>query len=245
MDLKLEGKKALVMGSSSGIGHAIARSLAREKAQVALCARSEDKLAAAAKEMGAKTYVVADLSQPGSGRAAVEKATQALGGLDILVVNGGGPKKGAFADIPDSQWHEDFQSVWMSAVESMRAALPAMKKSRFGRIILITSLAAKEPLPGLTTSNGLRAGHAGLAKSVSTEVAPFGITINLVLPGYTATERLKELKLSDEKIIQMVPAGRLADPSELGDLAAYLCSAQAGYITGQSIAIDGGAMRGH
>ena len=110
-------------------------------------------------------------------------------------------------------------------------------------IILITSLAAKEPLSGLTTSNGLRAGLAGLCKSLANEVAPFGITVNVLLPGYTNTDRLKDLKLTEDRVKQMVPAGRLGDPRELADLAAFLASPKAGYITGQSIAVDGGVIK--
>ena len=120
-----------------------------------------------------------------------------------------------------------------------------MKKNNYGRIILVTSLAAKEPLSGLTTSNGFRAGLAGLAKSIANEVAANGITLNLLLPGYTATDRLKELNLSDEKIRQLVPAGRLGEPGELADLACFLASPLAAYITGQSIAVDGGVLRSH
>jgi 3-oxoacyl-[acyl-carrier protein] reductase len=123
--------------------------------------------------------------------------------------------------------------------------LPEMKKQKFGRILMITSLAAKEPLPALTTSNGLRAGLAGLAKSIANEVAADGITLNLLLPGYTNTDRLKELNLSDERVKQIVPAGRLGEPRELADLACFLASPRAGYITGQSIAVDGGALKGH
>lgn len=245
MDLQLKDKRALVMGSTTGLGRAIAEALIAEGARVVLCARTEEKVARAVKETGAIRGFATDLTKPGAARTLVQQATAALGGLDILVTNTGGPQKGAFADITDQQWQQDFQSLWMSVVESLNAALPAMKEQKFGRVLLVTSLAAKEPLAGLTTSNGLRAGLAGLAKSVANEVAPFGVTLNLLLPGYTATDRLKELNLSDEKVRQMVPAGRLGDPRELADLAAFLASPRAGYITGQSIAVDGGVLRSH
>lgn len=245
MDLQLKGKKALVFGSSSGIGRAIAKSLIEEGASVALSARTESTLASAAKALGAAAFFPCDLSQPGAARDTTQKAGAKLGGLDILVINSGGPKKNAFADVSQAQWLEDFQNLWLSAVDSIQAALPGMKERKYGRILLVTSLAAKEPVPGLTSSNGLRAGLAGLAKSLANEVAASGITVNLLLPGYTDTERLKELNLSEEKIRAMVPAGRLAHPSELGDLAAFLASPRAGYLTAQSIAVDGGALRGH
>lgn len=245
MDLQLKGKKALVMGSSTGIGRAIAESLIAEGVQVALCARDEDRLQKTVKEIGAQVGFSCDLSRAGNAAQLVKKAMDALGGLDIIVTNTGGPKKGAFLEVTEGQWHEDFQNLWMTVVESLKVALPSMKKQNFGRILMVTSLAAKEPLAGLTTSNGLRAGLAGLAKSVANEVAAHNITLNLLLPGYTATDRLKELNLSDERVKQLVPAGRLGEPSELADLATFLASPKAGYITGQSIAIDGGALRGH
>jgi 3-oxoacyl-[acyl-carrier protein] reductase len=244
MDLKLRGKKAMVLGSSTGIGRAIAESLIAEGAEVALCSRNPERLAKTASEIKAAAYFPADLSKPGESRSVVEKTLQKFGGLDILVTNTGGPNKGPFMEITEQQWQQDFSSLWMSVVESLKAALPGMKTRGFGRVLMVTSLAAKEPLPNLTTSNGLRAGLTGLCKSVSNEVAPFGITMNVLLPGYTDTDRLKELKLSEEKIKQIVPAGRLGSPAELAALAAFLSSPLAGYITGQAIAVDGGAIRG-
>ena len=245
MDLKLKGKRALVMGSSTGIGRAVAESLIREGAQVVLCARGDERLQVAVKETGAVAGFACDLTVAGAASALVKKASEHLGGLDILVTNTGGPRKGTFDEISASQWQEDFQSLWMSFVESVQAAAPAMRKQKYGRILLVTSLAAKEPVPGLTTSNGLRAGLTGLAKSLANEVAVEGITVNVLLPGYTATDRLKELKLTDERVKQMVPAGRLGEPSELADLACFLASPIAGYITGQSIAVDGSVIKGH
>ena len=245
MDLQLKNKRALIFGASTGIGCAIAEVLVQEGATVTICSRSEDKLKIAAKETGAQHYLVGDLTKPGEAKSVVEKAIAKMGGVDVLVTNTGGPNKGNFADISDKQWHEDFQSLWMSVVESMNVALPKMKENNYGRILLVTSLAAKEPLSGLTTSNGLRAGLAGLSKSVANEYAKYGITVNLLLPGYTATDRLKELKLTDERIQQMVPAGRLGEPRELADLATFLASPRAGYITGQSFLIDGGVTKGH
>lgn len=245
MDLQLKGKRALVMGSSSGLGRAVAESLIEEGARVVICSRGEEKLREVARSIGAADAFACDLSRAGAAREVTRKAAAALGGLDILVTNTGGPKKGAFASVSTEQWHEDFQSLWMSFVESVNEALPSMIAQKYGRILLITSLAAKEPLGGLTTSNGFRAGLAGLAKSLSNEVSKDGVTLNLLLPGYTATDRLKELKLSDEWMKANIPAGRLGDPRELADLACFLASPRAAYITGQSIAIDGGALRSH
>lgn len=245
MDLKLKGKKALVMGASSGLGKSIAEALIQEGVEVAICSRSVDKLKSAAAEIGCKKFYACDLSLAGEAKKVVELAIKEMNGIDILVTNTGGPKKGNFDEVTSDQWQEDFQSLWMSVVESLKVVLPEMKKNNFGRILLVTSLAAKEPLSGLTTSNGLRAGLAGLVKSISNEYSAFGITLNLLLPGYTNTERLKNLKLTDEKVKQMVPAGRLGEPQELADLATFLASPRAGYITAQSIAVDGGAIRSH
>lgn len=244
MDLKLRGKKALVMGGSSGLGLAIAKSLIDEGATVAICARNLEKLKSAAQSINGPHFYSCDLSIAGEAQKVTEKALHDLNGLDILVTNTGGPKKGNFLDILNSQWQEDFQSLWMSVVESLKVVLPKMKENNYGRVLLVTSLAAKEPLAGLTTSNGLRAGLPGLCKSIANEYAAFGITLNLLLPGYTNTDRLKELNLSDEKVKQLVPAGRLGEPHELADLAAFLASPKAAYITGQSIAVDGSALKG-
>ena len=245
MDLKLNDKKALVFGSSTGLGRAVAQSLLNEKAKVFLNSRSADRLGLSIKELGAHGGVLADLTQANEAQRATLEAIKKMNGLDILVMNTGGPNKGSFADITNEQWHLDFQNLWMSFIEAVKEVLPVMKSQKYGRILLITSLAAKEPLSNLTTSNGLRAGLAGLCKSLANEVAADGITVNVLLPGYTATDRLKELNLSEEKIKQMVPAGRLGDPQELASLASFLASPLAGYITGQSIAVDGGVLRGH
>lgn len=244
MDLKLNGKTALVFGASQGLGKSIAKSLRSEGCQVFIAARDLEKLSATSQEIGGATALQCDLSKPGQASNAVNKVLEHAGRIDVLVMNTGGPQKGSFDNITISQWQNDFQNLWLSLVESVNTALPSMKKNSYGRILFVTSLAAKEPLSGLTTSNGLRAGISGLAKSLANEVAINGITVNCLLPGYTDTDRLRELKLSEEKIKMMVPAGRLGDPSELADLAAFLASPKAGYITGQSIAIDGGALRG-
>ena len=244
MDLQLSGKKALVFGSSTGIGRAVAESLLAEKATVFVNSRSSDRLQKTISEIKASGGVVADLTKPTEAAKATREAIEKMNGLDILVINTGGPAKGAFADITTEQWLSDYQNLWISFVDAVKEALPVMKKQKYGRIVLVTSLAAKEPLPNLTTSNGLRSGLTGLCKSLANEVAADGITINILLPGYTNTDRLKELKLSEDKIKQMVPAGRLGDPRELADMATFLASPKAGYITGQSIAIDGGVLRG-
>ena len=245
MDLKLNGKIALVLGSSDGLGKAVANSLAQEGTTVVLCARNEEKLKKAQVDTGAAHYEVCDFSVAQATTNLVQKVIAKYGRLDILVTNTGGPKKAFFKDVSTEDWQNDFQSLWMSPVEAMNVCLPIMEKNNYGRILMITSIAAKEPLEGLATSNGLRAGLAGLAKTIVNEYSHANITINLLLPGYTNTDRIKALKLSEEKIKQLVPAQRLALPCELADLATFLASEKGAYITGQSIAIDGGVLRGH
>lgn len=244
MDLKIRGKKALVMGASMGLGRGVAEALVKEGAQVAICARTPATLEKTQKEIGAALAVPADLSKKGACRDVVRRLLDQWGGLDILVINTGGPAKGPFESITDEQWQEGFQSLWMSTVDSIKAVLPSMRKQKWGRILTITSLAAREPIKDLTVSNGLRSGLHGLIKSIANEVAGDGVTVNAILPGYTDTERLRELGVSTDKITAQIPAGRLASTQEFGAYAAFMASEQAAYITGQALLIDGGFNRG-
>lgn len=245
MDLNLTGKTALVFGASQGIGKAIAESLIKEGVKVAICSRTEATLNKTKEEIGASLALAGDLTKSGEAKRVTEEAIKEFGRLDILITNTGGPAKNNFAEVTTEQWNTDFQSIWLSVTESLQSALPKMAENNYGRVLMVTSVAAKEPLPGLTTSNGLRAGLAGLTRSISNEYASSGITLNVLLPGYTNTDRLKALNLSEEKVKELVPAGRLGKPCELADMATFLASEKGAYITGQSIAIDGGVLRGH
>ena len=244
MDFGLKGRRALVMGASSGLGRAIAESLVREQARVAICSRDEGRIRAAAEQMKAELPIACDVGKPGASRGLVERVGRELGGVDVLVVNTGGPPAGEFESLTAEQWQEGFQSLWLSAVEAIQTALPGMRQRKWGRIILVTSVAAREAMPRLTISNGLRAGLLGLVKTLSNEVAADGITVNAALPGYHATERMQQLGLTDEKVAPQIPARRLGRPEEFAALVTFLASEQASYITGQSIACDGGWMRG-
>ncbi len=244
MDLNIKGKRALVMGSSAGLGLGIAKSLIAEGAQVAICARDSKKLEHIKNEIHAHLAIPVDLSKPKSSIELIKNVNERWGGIDILVTNTGGPPQGFFADITTEQWQIGFQSLWLSATEAISQVIANMKENKWGRILLVTSVAAKEPMTRLTVSNGLRAGLLGVAKSLSLDVAPLGITVNALLPGYTRTERLKELKVDESQMISRIPAGRLGEPEELGALVAFLCSQQAAYITGQAIACDGGYLHG-
>lgn len=230
------------MGASSGLGKSIAQALVNEGARVAICARNAERVAAAAAELGAQG-IVANLSVPGAAAEVVAESGKRLGQLDILVVNTGGPAPGLFVELKDSAWRESFEGLWMSTVGAIQSALPGMRARRWGRIIVITSIAAREPVPKLMLSNSLRAGLHGLVNAVSKEIAPDGITINALMPGYTRTERLAELQLDLTKLAAQIPARRLGRPEDLAAVAVFLASEPAGYVTGQAIAVDGGLLQ--
>ncbi len=244
MDLKLKEKRVLVEGSSSGLGFAIAKAFANEGARVAICSRNEQKIQEASRQIPSSIPFVTDLDEPGAPPRLVGEVVNRMGGIDILVVNTGGPSKGSFLEILSSDWQKGFERLYLSAIESIRAVLPFMIEQKWGRILLSTSTAAKEPIKDLTISNSLRSGLLGLMKTISNEVASHGITINALMPGYTKTERLAELNVSEAEIIRQIPANRLGLPEEYAALALFLASEQAAYITGQTIACDGGLIKG-
>ncbi len=244
MDLGIRGRVALVQGASAGLGRAIAKALIDEGVRVAICSRDSERLARARNELGAELAIASDLSTPGAAAALARQVEDALGSCDILVHNTGGPPKVPFVEVSTAQWQAGFEGLWLAAVDSIQAVLPGMRARGWGRVLLVTSVAAKEPMAGLTISNGLRAGLLGLAKSLSNEVAADGITVNCLLPGYTDTERLRDLKVNYDAVAASVPARRVGRPEEFAALAAFLASERAGYITGQAVACDGGWLRG-
>jgi 3-oxoacyl-[acyl-carrier protein] reductase len=260
MELGLRGRVALVAGSSRGLGRAIAEELAAEGAALALCARGADALHAARDEIAGRsgvrvTAVAADLSRAGEALRVAAAAAHDHGRVDILVTNAGGPPSGPFDSHDEAAWQAAVRLLLMSTVELIRAVLPGMKERRFGRILNVTSIAVKQPVDNLVLSNSVRAAVTGLARTLANEVAPHGITVNNLMPGYTRTERLVELvrasaarEGTSEDAVEArwkreTPAGRLGEPRELAALAAFLASDRAGYITAQSIAVDGGWIR--
>lgn len=245
MDLGLKKKRVLVQGSSSGLGFAIAKAFAREGALVAMCSRDKERIETASEQVPSSIPYVCDLDQTGAAKKLIEQVADTWGGIDILVTNTGGPPKGNFLEISLADWQKGFQRLYLSTIESIRAVLPLMQGQKWGRILLSTSTAAKEPIKALTVSNALRSGLLGLMKTISNEAAPHAITVNALLPGYTKTERLAELKVSDEELIRHIPANRLGLPEEYAALALFLASEQAAYITGQAIACDGGLIKGY
>lgn len=261
MDLGLKGKVAVVAGSSQGLGRAIADALAAEGVDLVVNSRSAEKLALVKAEIVEKTgarveAIACDLTPTGGGEELIRASEAAFGQVDVLVTNTGGPPAGMFEDHSPEVWREAMAQNFDSVINLTRAVLPGMKERRWGRIVNVTSISVKQPVEGLILSNALRAGVTGFAKTISNEYAPFNITVNNVLPGYTRTERLIHLAEAvserDGKSIDEVyeawageiPLGRLAEPHELGAVAAFLCSEQASYVTGQSIAVDGGWIKG-
>ncbi|HEV7389007.1 MAG TPA: SDR family oxidoreductase [Gemmatimonadaceae bacterium] len=260
MDLGLRGKVALVSASSKGLGRAIAEELAAEGASLVMCARGEDALHQTAESIRKNTGVtVVEVAADVSDQAGIDRvartALDKFGRVDVLVTNSGGPPSGAFESFTAEAWEQATRLLLMSAVGLTRAVLPGMKERRWGRILNVTSIAVKQPIEGLMLSNSLRAAVTGFARTLANDVARLNITVNNILPGYTRTDRVEQLaRASSEKTgapasdafakwEREIPMGRLGEPREFAALAAFLASERASYITGTSIAVDGGWIR--
>ncbi len=260
MDLGIHNKSALVLASSKGLGKAAALELAREGAHVTIGARDPERLEAAAREIreatGARVLAVpVDVTRPAEIEAICDAAAAGFGRIDILVNNAGGPPFAPFESFDDDQWHKALELNLMSTVRFTRRVLPGMKQARFGRIVNIVSLGVKSVLPGSVLSTAGRLGIVGMAKLLSDEVAPFGITVNNIASGIILTDRVRQTSLKqrmdrgmDEDaaiadLSQTVPARRLGRPEELAALVAFLASERAAYITGTTIPVDGGIVR--
>jgi 3-oxoacyl-[acyl-carrier protein] reductase len=247
MDLGLEGRAALVTGASQGIGFAIARALAAEGAQVAVSSRSQDKVEAAAAEIGAARAYVHDMTDLDGAPALVQSVEADLGPLAVLVTNTGGPPGGDPLEFTREQWQDAHRELMLGPMALITAALPGMRERGFGRVVNVSSSAAREPIPGLMLSSAHRSGMLATFHTIAGKVAADGVTLNTILPGRIATSRLEHLYGSldeAEKVArQEVPAARLGRAEEIGAAAAFLCSEQAGYITAQALAVDGGLMK--
>jgi 3-oxoacyl-[acyl-carrier protein] reductase len=244
MDLGLNQTRALVTAASKGLGRACAEALAAEGARVFIVSRNGLLLTEVQREIGAVGHLAVDLSEPVAPVAAVESAVAALGGLDILVCNAGGPPAGTFESTPVESWEVGYNLTLMSAVRLARAALPHLKESGRGRIVNLTSMSVRQPMANLVLSNAFRSAVTATAKTLSVEVAPYGVTVNNLAPGIILTDRARQIYSDLEAAAGDVPVRRLGTPEEFGATCAFLCSLQAGYITGQTLGIDGGVVKG-
>jgi 3-oxoacyl-[acyl-carrier protein] reductase len=261
MDLGLKGRVAIVAAASQGLGRAVAEEFAREGCQVAICARTASELERAAAEIGKANgcevfHQALDVTNAEAVRRFVEAVEKKFGRVDICVTNAGGPPAKKFLDITIEEWRTAVELTLMSSVYFAREVLPRMRRNHWGRLITITSVSVKQPIDGLLLSNSIRAGVAGLAKTLANEFGADGITVNNVCPGYTLTERLDELAekqahmagVRREDIFKdwssQIPIGRLARPEEFAALVAFLASERASSINGTTIAVDGGWVKG-
>jgi len=258
MNLNLTGKRALVTAASRGLGFATALGLAREGTALVICSRDEARINDAAQKIRAETgtrveALVADVSSSDEAARLVGHAVSALGGLDIVVHNAGGPPAGEFLSLTDAQWQKAFDQNLMSLVRLVNAAVPELKKAGGGRILTIASSSIKQPIPGLVLSNALRTGVYGLVKTLAKELGPAGILLNVVAPGRIQTERIEELDNATasrrgvdltqvkKESVASIPLGRLGTPEEFANLLVFLASDAGRYISGQAIIVDGGA----
>jgi 3-oxoacyl-[acyl-carrier protein] reductase len=246
MDLGLQDRVALVTGASRGIGFGIARALAAEGAHVAVSSSSRERIDAAAKEIGARGYVH-DTSDLDAAPRLIEQVEQEVGPVDVLVANTGGPPGGDPLEFTRDQWQDAHRELVLGPMALIEAVLPGMRERGFGRILNISSSAAREPIPNLMLSSAHRSGMLATFKTLARRVAGDGVTFNTILPGRIATDRLAQLygSLDEAEAVarEEVPAGRLGKVDEVAAAAAFLCSEPAGYVTGVAMLLDGGLTR--
>ena len=261
MDLGLNGLRAFVGGSSRGLGYATAIELARDGCQVFINGRDQDTLEIAAAEIERLTgtpakYLVGNAADPAVGPGMIEEAGEKMGGLDLLVTNTGGPPSGKFDSFEEDTWQNAIDLVFMSHVRLIKAALPHLRQSLHPSVVTVTSYSVKQPIPNLVLSNSIRSATVGLTKSLALELGPEGIRFNSILPGWTSTERVKEIMqyradqngTTIEEEINLItrdcPLGRMGTPEEIGRAAAFLLSPAASYINGVMLTVDGGMYKG-
>ena len=261
MDLRLDGKVAMVGGASKGLGFAVGRALAAEGAQLSIASRSRETIESAGaqieKETGGRVLAVAaDLSSAADIARWHQETIDRFGGVDLLFTNAGGPPAGRVLDFPDAAWQSAFELLLLSVVRQVRLVVPAMKARGGGAILMSTSSAVKEPIANIALSNVLRASVAALAKTLAIELAAEGVRVNQIIPGRIGTDRVREIDEINAKkagispdeqrrrSLSTIPLGRYGDPDEFGAMAAFLLSEAAAYITGASVQVDGGLVRG-
>lgn len=245
MNLLIDGKAAAVSGASAGLGLAAARALAAEGVRVAICGRDRKRIESAAESIaGLAVPIVADVSTATGATGFVERARSELGAVDILVANAGGPPPGTFSTTDVDAYLGALELNLISVVAMCKAAVPAMQTARWGRVVAITSIAARQPIPDLILSNTARAGLTGFLKTLALEVAADGVTVNSLQPGLHDTDRLRGLHGGNtSQLARSVPVQQIGRPEDFGAVAAFLCSDHARFITGSAIAVDGGAHR--
>ncbi len=260
MDLGLTNKIAVVQGASRGLGYGVATALSREGVRVVICSRNRSEIESAAKSIQSEggypvLPVVCDVANPEQRANLFETCRKGFGPPDILVCNAGGPPPGNFTEFTEQDYKRALETNFLSAVESVRTVVEDMKTRRWGRILFITSMAVKQPIDSLILSNSARSALTAYAKTISRDLAPFGITVNCILPGLHRTRRLESLarQISEnsgqtmeetwKELAADIPVGRLGTSEEFGAVAAFLCSGKASFITGQSIVHDGGTIR--
>jgi 3-oxoacyl-[acyl-carrier protein] reductase len=242
MDFGISGRRAAVAGASRGLGYATAAALAAEGVRVAICSRDREATNKAADGIGDRAVpLVGDVHTADGARQFVDAARDALGGIDILVPNAGGPPPGDFSSTEVDQYLAAFELNCLSVIAMCHAAVPEMRERRWGRVVAITSIAVRQPIPGLILSNVARAGATGFLKTLAREAAGDGVTVNSLQPGSHDTDRVRQLGHADPSGI---PAGTLGRPEDFGAIAAFVCSDHARFLTGTAIPVDGGAYAG-
>jgi 3-oxoacyl-[acyl-carrier protein] reductase len=253
MDFGIRGKTALVTGASAGIGAAVARALAREGVRLAAAARRAERLDAVVREAtrAGATDAAAfrlDLSDPDSIALALERLAREFGEPDIVVLNGGGPKPGRFTEMSRNDWDGAYQLLLRGQLDVLDRVLPAMRARKWGRIVALTSSSVKQPIDTLVLSNAFRTALVSALRTLAVEVAADGVTVNCIATGRVETDRLRKLYGDDEQQLQQaareIPVGHIATPDEFAPAAVFLCSEPARYVTGQTISVDGGLVRG-
>ena len=252
MELGLKNKVAFVAASSKGLGKAVALELANEGAHVIICGRNKENLEIAKREIEEQSHskvlaLSGDLSVSSDREKIIRSTLQEYPTIDILVTNTGGPPSGKFEDFKMEDWDKAYNNLLASAVDLVKGFLAGMKQQRWGRIISITSMTVKQPIHNLILSNSVRVSVVGLMKTLANELGEYNITVNNVVPGYTETDRLKELNKKNSSfalIKNEIPLGRIGKPEEFAAAVAFLASERAGYITGVSLPIDGGWIKG-
>lgn len=252
MDLKLKNLVALITAASDGLGFATALQLAKEGASVAICSRSLERLKTAQNNILSAvpdaniTIYESDITNPNAVAQLIQQVVTHFGQLDLLMTNVGGPTKKAFADTTPKDWQQNVELVLFSAVNLIHSALPYLEKSAHASILTLTSVSAKQPIPGLLMSNVFRPAVLGLTKTLSQELGPKNIRVNSILPGWTATQRTQELLTpeKEQKVVHHIPLGRMGTPEEFANVATFLLSPAASYISGAMLQVDGGDYQG-